>query len=160
MLPIISIVGKSESGKTTLIEKLIPVLKSRGYRIGTLKHAFHKLEIDKKGKDSWRHKKAGAETVVVSSPGTVVMVKDSREESLDDLCSYFQGVDLLIIEGFKNENKPRIEVFRRANHDKPLSEGNQNLVALVTDADLDLKVPTFGLEDVNSLADLIEKKFL
>ncbi|MFC1798994.1 molybdopterin-guanine dinucleotide biosynthesis protein B [Thermodesulfobacteriota bacterium] len=160
MPPIISIVGKSESGKTTLIEKLIPVLRSRGYRVGILKHAFHKLEIDKKGKDSWRHKNAGAETVVVSAPGTIVMVKDSREESIDALNEYFQDMDLVITEGFKNENKPRIEVFRQANNDTPISNGNHNLIALVTDADVDIKIPVFGLEDVKPLADLIEKKFL
>ena len=67
MPPVISIVGKSKSGKTTLIEKLIPELKKRGYKIGIIKHAFHELEFDKKGKDSWRHKAAGAETVMVSS---------------------------------------------------------------------------------------------
>ena len=85
MSPIISIVGKSKSGKTTLISKLIPELKKRGYRIGVIKHAFHKFEIDKKGKDSWQHKEAGAETVVVSSPGRVTMVKDSEDETLDSL---------------------------------------------------------------------------
>ena len=157
MPPIISVVGKSESGKTTLIEKLIPVLKKRGYRIGIIKHAFHDLELDKKGKDSWRHKAAGAETVMVAGPRSLIMVKETRDETLDTLKAYFADVDLIITEGFKREDKPQIEVYRKARHDAPLSAGNHNLIALVTDSDIDLKVPRFGLEDVDALADLIEK---
>ena len=160
MPQIISIVGKSKSGKTTLIEKLIPVLKTRGYRVGTVKHAGHALEIDQKGKDSWRHKAAGAETVVISSPGSITMFKDSRQNTIDDLCHYFQDIDLVITEGFKNEQKPRIEVFRETNQDTPISIGNPHLVALVSDTDIDLDAPCFGLEEVDALADLIEKKFL
>ncbi len=160
MPPIISVVGKSESGKTTLIEKLIPVLKQRGYRIGIIKHAFHDLELDKKGKDSWRHKAAGADTVMVASPRSILMIKDNRDDTLDTLNTFFKDMDLVITEGFKKENKPQIEVFRKARHDAPLSAGNHNLIALVTDSAIDLKVPRFGLDDVEALADLIEKNFL
>ena len=160
MPPVISIVGKSKSGKTTLIEKLIPELKKRGYKIGIIKHAFHELEFDKKGKDSWRHKAAGAETVMVSSPRTITIVKNSQGETLNDLETYFQDVDLIITEGFKRANKPQIEVFRHARHDKPLSPGNHNLIAMVTDADIDLEVPKFGLDEVEALANLIENRFL
>ena len=160
MPPIISVVGKSESGKTTLIEKLIPVLKQRGYRIGIIKHAFHDLELDKKGKDSWRHKSAGADTVMVASPRSILMIKDNRDDTLDTLKTFFKDMDLVITEGFKKENKPQIEVFRKARHDAPLSAGNHNLIALVTDSAIDLKVPRFGLDDVEALADLIEKNFL
>ena len=160
MPAIISIVGKSGSGKTTLIEKLIPALKKRGYRIGVIKHAFHELSIDKQGKDSWRHKQAGAETVVVASPHSMMMVKDVQSETLDSLCAYFQDMDLIITEGFKRENKPQIEVFRKAVHEAPISTGNQNLVAMVTDAALDHTVPLFGLTDIEPLADLIEETYL
>jgi molybdopterin-guanine dinucleotide biosynthesis protein B len=160
MPPILSVVGKSKSGKTTLIEKLIPELKNRGYRVGIIKHAFHEFEIDKKGKDSWRHKAAGAETVVVSSPRTITMVRDFQGETLDDLERYFQDVDLIITEGFKKENKPQIEIFRKAKHDTPLSLGNHNLIAMVTDSELDLNVPILGLDEVKALANLIEQKFL
>ena len=159
MPPVISIVGKSKSGKTTLIEKLIPELKRRGYKIGIIKHAFHEFEIDKKGKDSWRHKAAGAETVVVASPRTITMVKDFQGETLDELETYFQDMDLIITEGFKKENKPQIEVFRKAKHDTPLSPGNNNLVAMVTDSDFKLEVPKFGLDEIEALATLIEKNF-
>lgn len=160
MPPIISIVGKSKSGKTTLIRKLIPELKKRGYRIGVIKHAFHEFEINKKGKDSWQHKEAGAETVVVSSPGRVTMVKDSEDETLDSLQKYLQEMDLIITEGYKNENKPQIEVFRKTAHKNPFSKGNHNLIALVTDSEVDLQVPRFGLEDIEALANMIETKYL
>ena len=160
MPPIISVVGKSKSGKTTLIEKLIPELKRRGYRVGIIKHAFHEFEIDKKGKDSWKHKQAGAETVMVSAPRTITMVKDYQGENLDALEKYFHDMDIIITEGFKKENKPQIEVFRKEKHDTPLSSRNYNLIAMMTDSELDLNVPRFGLDQVEALADLIEKKYL
>ena len=160
MPPIISIVGKSESGKTTLIEKLIPELKRRGFRIGVIKHAFHEFEFDKPGKDSWRHRAAGADTVLVAAPGSIVMVKNAQGETLDELEGYFRDMDLVLTEGFKHGSKPQIEIFRKERHQEPLSAGNSNLVALVTNADIELNVPTFGLEDIVPLADLIEDKFL
>lgn len=160
MPPIISIVGKSESGKTTLIEKIIPELKKRGYKIGTIKHAYHGFEIDQKGKDSWRHKKAGADMTLVASPGKIAIVKDENSEFLASLEKYFNDMDLVIVEGYKKESKPKIEIFRSTRHKKPLCQGDDNLIAFVTDIDVDMKVPKFGLEDIEKLADLIEKKYL
>ena len=160
MTPIISIVGKSESGKTTLIEKLIPELKKRGYRIGTIKHALHGFQIDREGKDSFRHKAAGADTVIVASPESIAMVQNGSSETLDSVLKYFSDMDIVITEGYKRENKPKIEVFRKEKHREPLCRDDNNLVALVTDDDMDLNVPRFGLEDIKGLADFIEKKFL
>ncbi len=160
MPPIISVVGKSGSGKTTLLEKLISELKKRGYRIGTAKHAFHEFEMDKEGKDSWRHKAAGADTVIVASSGRIAMVKDDHVGTLDSLVPYFQDMDLVITEGYKKEHKPKIEIFRAAAHKEPLCKGNNDLIALVTDSDIDLNVPRFGLEDIEKLADFIEKFYL
>jgi len=160
MPPIISVVGKSRSGKTTLIEKLIPELKKRGYRIGTMKHAHHAFDMDKKGKDSWRHKAAGAETVIVVSPGKIAMVKDENVESLEPIKKYFGDMDLVITEGFKRKDRPKIEVFRADRNKEPLCRDNKNLIALVTDTDINLNVPTFGLEEIERLADLIEDKYL
>jgi molybdopterin-guanine dinucleotide biosynthesis adapter protein len=160
MTPIISIVGKSESGKTTLIEKLIPELKIRGYRIGTIKHAHHGFQIDKEGKDSFRHKAAGADTVIVVSPKSIAMIKNCGEVTIDSLIGYFSDIDLVITEGYKRENRPKIEVFRSERHKEPLCMDDVNLVALVTDDEIDISVPKFGLKDIKGLADLIEKKFL
>jgi molybdopterin-guanine dinucleotide biosynthesis protein B len=160
MPQILSIVGRSQSGKTTIIEKLIPELKNRGYRIGTIKHAHHGFDIDKSGKDSWRHRHAGAAAVVVASPGEIAMVKDENRESLDDLQNYFEGMDLVITEGYKKENKPKIEVLRAARHSQLVCAQDHNLVAVVTDVDLNPGVPKFGLDEIKELADLIEKNFL
>jgi molybdopterin-guanine dinucleotide biosynthesis protein B len=160
MPPIISVVGKSKSGKTTLIEKLIPALKQRGYKIGTVKHAYHRFDMDKKGKDSWRHKAAGADTVIVVSPGAIAMIKDDHSDSLDELKKYFEDMDLVITEGFKHKHAPKIEICRAARNTEPLCRGNSELVALVTDTDIALNAPVFGLEDIEGLADLIEQKFL
>lgn len=160
MSNMICIVGRSQSGKTTLIEKLIPVLKTRGYRIGTIKHSHHVFDFDKSGKDSWRHKDAGAETVIIASPGKIAMVKNDPHENLDDLHKFFDDMDLVITEGYKNENKPKIEVVRTARNPEPLLVADPNLVAVVTDAKLDLRVPVFSLEDIIGLADFIEKAYL
>ena len=160
MPPIISIVGKSGSGKTTLLEKLIAELKKRGYKIGTIKHAPGKFDIDEKGKDSWRHRQAGADTVVVASIGKIAMMKNEDHATLDDLEKYFPDMDIIITEGFKKENKPKIEVFRAERHRKSLCPGDSNLIAFVTNTQQKLSVPTFGLEEIKELADFVEKKYL
>jgi molybdopterin-guanine dinucleotide biosynthesis protein B len=160
MSQMISIVGRSQSGKTTLIEKLIPVLKRRGYRVGTIKHSHHIFDFDKTGKDSWRHKDAGAETVIVASPGKIAMVKNDYRGSLDDLKNFFDDLDLVITEGYKKENKPKIEVVRSARHADALLKADKHLVAVVSDVALKLEVPIFGLEDIDRLADFIEEKYL
>ena len=156
----ISIVGRSQSGKTTLIEKLIPELKQRGYRIGTVKHSHHLFDMDKSGKDSARHKDAGAETVIVASPGVIAMIKSEDSSSPESLLKYFDNVDLVLTEGYKNEPRPKIEVVRTARHSGVYCQGDPNLIAVVTDAGLQLDVPVFGLESVVALADFIENRFL
>ena len=160
MPQIICIVGRSQSGKTTLIEKLIPVLKNRGYRIGTIKHSHHIFDFDRSGKDSWRHKDAGAETVIIASPGKIAMLKNDHQGTLESLQHYFDDLDLLITEGYKGAQKPKIEVVRAARHNDALLKDDQHLVAVVSDADLNISLPVFGLEDVDKLADFIEDKYL
>jgi len=160
MPPIISIVGKSNSGKTTLIEKLVPELKRRGHRIGVIKHAHHGFTMDHKGKDSWRHKEAGADTVIVAAPDGLAVMKTSGCDSLDKLTPFLTDVDLVITEGFKTGRYPKIEIVRAARTRQPLCRDDETLVALVTDTDLDLGVARFNLEDIPALADLIEHRFL
>ena len=160
MPAVISIVGRSQSGKTTFIEKLIPEFKSRGYAIGTIKHSHHNPDIDRSGKDSSRHKSAGADTVIFHSPGKIAIVRNDHAGDMDSLLGYFKDVDLVITEGYKTGNKPKIEIVRSARHSEPLLETDELLIAVVTDVDLQLKVPKFGFEDVVPLADMIEEKFL
>jgi molybdopterin-guanine dinucleotide biosynthesis protein B len=160
MPPIISIVGKSDSGKTTLIEKLVRELKKRGHRIGVIKHASHGFEIDREGKDSWRHKEAGAETVIVASPGRVAMVKDDPVDTLEHLATYFDGIDLILTEGYKNASKPKIEVFRAEKHKKPVCLNDESLFAFISDTLMDLDVPLLKPREIDKLADMIEERFL
>jgi molybdopterin-guanine dinucleotide biosynthesis adapter protein len=160
MTPVVSIVGNSGSGKTTLIEKVIPALKKRGYRVGVIKHAAHGFAVDKKGKDSWRLQNAGADTVLVAGSENLALMKRGPVEGLDSLLTYFEDVDLVITEGYKQESKPKIEVFRSGVHERPLCIGHKDLIAFVSDGDLEIGVPRFGLEQIQELTDFIEKTFL
>lgn len=162
--PIISIVSKKQSGKTTLLEKLIPELKRRGYRVGTVKHDTHGFDIDHEGKDTYRHKACGAEAVLISSPWKLSFIKDSTEDlALEQLVArYMADLDIILTEGYKRANMPQVEVFRSDAHEKPLhvkSEKN-SLIAVMSDTPIDLGVPNFGLDDILALADLIEERFL
>lgn len=162
MVPIVSIVGKSDSGKTTLITKIVPELKRRGYKVATVKHDVHGFEIDYEGKDTYRHFHAGADAVAISSERKMALIKRlDKSYSLDELVENFlQDVDLVITEGFKRSDKPKIEVFRSAAHDRPLCTDEDNLIALVSDVRLDMGVPWFDLGDVVGVANLVEDRFL
>jgi molybdopterin-guanine dinucleotide biosynthesis protein B len=162
MIPIISIVGKSDSGKTTLIEKLIPELTRRGYRVATVKHDMHGFEVDREGKDSWRHKQAGAHTVVISSPQKLALIRDVEKDfALDEIRGkWIQDVDLIISEGYKRDVQPKIEIFRKEKHKKLLCTKRDNLIAIVSNRKFRAGVPCFDLEDMRSLASFIEKEIL
>ena len=161
MPPIISIVGKSNSGKTTFLEKLIPELKKKGYKIGIVKHSHHGIDIDKEGKDSWRHQKAGADSVIVVSSEKLAMVKKTEVEiSLDELQEYFSDMDIVITEGYKKESKPKIEIYRGEVHKKTLCGVGDNLVAIVTDSIISTDVPVFGANCFKEVACFIENTFI
>jgi molybdopterin-guanine dinucleotide biosynthesis protein B len=162
MIPIVSIVGKSDSGKTTLIEKLIPELTRRGYRIATVKHDIHGFEVDREGKDSWRHKQAGAHTVVISSPNKIALIRDvERDLNLEELREkLIQDVDLILSEGYKKDVQPKIEIFRKEKHRELLSTKEDNLVAIVSNQEFNVGVPCFHLEDMKGLSNFIEKEFI
>ena len=162
MIPIISIVGKSDSGKTTLIEKLVPELTRRGYRVATVKHDVHGFEVDREGKDSWRHKQAGAHTVVISSPNKVALIRDVEKDlTLDEIRErWIQDVDLILSEGYKKDIQPKIEVFRKEKHKKLLCTKKDNLVAIVSNQKFNVGVPCFHLEDMKGLSNFIEKEFI
>ncbi|MBI5967236.1 MAG: molybdopterin-guanine dinucleotide biosynthesis protein B [Deltaproteobacteria bacterium] len=162
MTPIISIVGKSDSGKTTLIEKLVPEFVRRGYRVATVKHDVHGFEVDREGKDSWRHKQAGAHTVVISSPTKLAVIRDvDHDADLTELRDkYIQDVDLILSEGFRKNSQPKIEVFRKEMHQDLLCQKEDNLLAIAADQLIDVGVPCFDLNDARGLVNLIEEKFL
>ena len=160
MPPIVSIVGKSKSGKTTLIEKLIGELKSRGYRVATIKHTPQKLTFDEPGKDSWRHTQAGSEATVISSPDKMVLIKPvARDINLEEIAHLLgEDYDLILTEGFKQGDAPKIEVHRK-EAGPPLA-AVKKLIAIATDEPLETKTRQFSLEDTKGLADLVEKGFI
>ncbi|MHB1185517.1 MAG: molybdopterin-guanine dinucleotide biosynthesis protein B [Desulfobulbia bacterium] len=162
MPPVIAFIGKPDSGKTTLLEKLIPELRRRGYRIGTIKHHVHAFEMDKPGKDTWRHKQAGANTVALSSPTGLGIIRDVAEDlTIEELVGrYYGDIDLVIAEGYKRLSLPKIEVFRSAQHEAPLPDRDDTWVAMVSDTAVDTDLPCFGLEDVAGLADFLEERFI
>lgn len=160
MIPIISVVGKSNVGKTTLLEKLLAELKKRGYRVATVKHDVHGFDIDRPGKDTWRYAQAGADTVIISSPSKVAMIsRVEQEKSLDQIAAMVVDVDLVLTEGYKRENKPKIEVFRKGVYDQLLCEPDE-LIAIASDSQFDNGVPCYDLDDAAGLVDLIEKLYL
>jgi molybdopterin-guanine dinucleotide biosynthesis protein B len=164
---IVAVVGKSNSGKTTLLEQLVAVLTRKGYQIGTVKHAHSKLKMDTPGKDSWRHRQAGAAATLVLSDDQVVLIKDDQHSPLEKMLTYLADQDLILVEGFKHMNIPKIEVFRKDGpHKKPLyldpEIGQSNTIkALVTDDAVTVKdIPVFELNDINTVADFIETRYL
>jgi molybdopterin-guanine dinucleotide biosynthesis protein B len=160
MPPIVSVVGKSKSGKTTLLEKLIQELKSRGYRVATIKHAPNGMTFDEPGKDSWRHIRAGSEATVVSAPDRVVMVRPvSRALKLDELAVLFaEDYDIILTEGFRQDSAPKIEVHRR-EVGTPYSS-LKKLIAIATDEPIEARARQFSLDDIKEMADLLEKGFI
>ncbi len=158
--PVISVVGKSDAGKTTLLVKLLPELKRRGYRVATVKHDTHGFDIDRPGKDTWRHAEAGADVVVISAPAKVAFIeKVAAELPLDAIAARIPNVDLIITEGYKRGNKPKIEVHRAAVSGEFLCTPDE-LLAVATDEPLDINVPCYDLDDAAGLVDLIEERIV
>lgn len=161
--PILCFVGRSNSGKTTLIERLIPELVNEGYRIATIKHAGHGFDLDTEGKDSWRHKRAGASTVIVTSKGSLAMFADVDEDvRVEELRARYirQGTDLIIAEGWKSEGYPKIVVVRDRVGEVEVSP--EGLLALVSNKPLDHipeGVPVLHPDDIAGLAAIILKRF-
>jgi molybdopterin-guanine dinucleotide biosynthesis adapter protein len=155
---VIGLAGWSGAGKTTLLQKLIPELKRRGLTVSTLKHAHHAFDIDQPGKDSFEHRRAGANEVLVASSGRWALVHELREEAeprLAALLRRLSPVDLVIIEGFKAEAHPKIEVYRAANGRPYLFRQAPNVVAIAADvAVADAPVPVVHLDEVSAIADL------
>lgn len=161
MIPVFSIVGRNSNvGKTTVTCNVIKELKSRGYRIATIKHDSKGFEIDHPGKDTWMHAQAGADIVMISSPNKFARIeKTFTEYSLNDIIMTIDNVDIIITEGYKYGDKPKIEVFRKGISLEPLEMDNSTF-AIVTDTKLDSEIKQFSFEDTKDLVDLIVSKFM
>jgi molybdopterin-guanine dinucleotide biosynthesis adapter protein len=156
---VIGFAGWSGAGKTTLIVKLIPELNRRGFGVSTIKHAHHNFDLDQPGKDSYEHRAAGAEEVLVASANRVALMRELRgaaEPSLAELLRLLKPVDLVLVEGFKRDALPKIEIHRAGNGKPPLHPDDPHIVALISD----VMTPTAGLprasiDDIGAAADLV-----
>lgn len=165
--PVVSIVAKSGTGKTTLLEKLIVEMKRRGYKVGAIKHDAHRFDIDREGKDSWRLTQAGADTMLITSPQKLALIKHyphAEEPSLaESVSSYCQDVDIVLTEGFKKSTMPKIEVHRKERSARLLcrdEEHDSTLIAVASDSQIEVDVPVFDINDATGLCDLIEERHL
>jgi len=156
---LIGLAGWSGSGKTTLLTKLIPLLASRGMRIATLKHAHHAFDVDKPGKDSYEHRKAGAGEVIISSSRRWVQMHElsrAPEPTLAELLRRLSPCDLVLVEGFKRDGHPKLEVFRTEVGKPPLHPEDPRIVAVASDRPFaDARVPVVHLDDTARIADVI-----
>ncbi len=158
MPPVISVVGRSDAGKTTFLEKLIPELKALGIRVAVVKHDRHGFEMDHPGKDTWRLRRAGADAVMISASNQMALIRSGleRELSLDELAALLEDVvDVVLTEGYKSGDKPKIEVSRRAVADGQLLCDEDELLAVVSDHPHAVRVPQFDLADARGVAALL-----
>jgi molybdopterin-guanine dinucleotide biosynthesis protein B len=156
---IIGLAGWSGSGKTTLLTKIIPCLKARGKSVSTLKHAHHSFDVDRPGKDSFEHRSAGAKEVLVVSGQRWALMHELRGQPEPDLRMLLQklsAVDLVLIEGFKREHFPKLEVHRVANGKPLLQPEDDWIVAIASDTrPADAAVPVIDLNDIETVADVL-----
>jgi molybdopterin-guanine dinucleotide biosynthesis protein B len=159
-VPILSFVGRSNSGKTTLIERVIPELVRAGYKVATVKHAGHGFDLDTEGKDSWRHKQAGASSVVIISKSSLAMFADvSDHMNVEEVCEQYldASYDLILAEGWRSEGYPKIVVVRDQIGEVPVSQ--DGLLAIVSNKPVETAVPLLDPDDVAGVAALIIRHF-
>ncbi len=154
-MKVFGIAGYSGSGKTTLMERLIPQFVMEGLKVSVIKHAHHNFDVDRPGKDSYRHREAGASEILVTSDKRWVLMHESRgeaEPTLQQLIAQFSPCDLVLVEGFKNEPIPKLEVHRVANAKPPLYPQDKNVVAVACDERIVTKLPQFHIDDAEAIA--------
>jgi molybdopterin-guanine dinucleotide biosynthesis protein B len=158
MAPILlCVVGAKNSGKTTFIEAIVPLLKERGLRVGVVKHTHHEVQLDARGKDSWRHAQAGAEQVALMTPAGVAYFDYRPVETSAEavIAAHFTETNLVLIEGYKWSCLPKIEIYRTCISEHPLCLDDTNLRAIVTDAPVASGVPSFSSGDWTAIADFV-----
>ena len=162
MPPVLVFIGKPNCGKTTLIEKLIPALVAEELRIGTIKHHHGNIQMDIPGKDTWRHKQAGAQAVLISSPTGIGFIQDVAEDAPVEVLveRFFQDFDLVIAEGFKWTALPKIEVYRSSVYDEPIQDPGPGLIASVSDVRIRPDLPWFKTGDMAKLVAFILENIL
>ncbi|MFO1417548.1 MAG: molybdopterin-guanine dinucleotide biosynthesis protein B [Methylotetracoccus sp.] len=166
-VPLIGFAAPSGTGKTTLLIALIPLLRAQGLRIGVIKHAHHAFAIDKPGKDSYELRAAGAATVMLSAAGrraTISELPDARDPELVEEVRHFDtdGIDLILVEGFKHERFPKIELHRHALGSQPMFPDDDSIVAIATDGPLPVPaaIPILDLNRPEQIAEFIRQQLL
>lgn len=152
------IVGWKNSGKTTLVERLVIEITGRGFSVSTVKHAHHTFDVDHEGKDSYRHRSAGAREVLLASRNRWALMHETREEAeppLATLLKKLSPVDLVLIEGYKRDNHAKVEAHRAETKQGLLVSGDETVKAVATNHSIDISVPTFDLDDVSGIAEFI-----
>ena len=159
-MKVIGLAGWSGAGKTTLLTRVIPLFRAQGLRVSVIKHAHHKFDVDMPGKDSWRHREAGAEEVLVSSGNRWALMHELRgaaEPRLPELLKKLSRVDLVVIEGYKAEPHRKIEVYRSANGKPFLFPDDPGIVGIASDVAVDTTLPVAHLDDVPAVAALMRQ---
>ena len=157
---VFGITGWKNAGKTGLMERLVAEISSRGLRVSTLKHAHHSFDVDHPGKDSHRHRVAGAHQVLLSSAQRWALMSELRETSEPDLSSLLaklDPVDLVLIEGWKRDTHPKVEAWRASTGNPLIAPDDPTIVAVASDTSLELDRPVFDLNDTKAVADFILK---
>ena len=158
-MKVMGIVGWSGSGKTSLLVELLPILRDRGFSVSTMKHAHHHFDLDTSGKDSHRHRQAGASEVLVVTSARWVLMHESRDEpepAIEALIERMTPVDLLLIEGFKTHSHPKLEIHRQSEGKPLLCGDDPEIVAVASDTELpQLRVPRLNLNDPRAIAEFI-----
>jgi molybdopterin-guanine dinucleotide biosynthesis protein B len=162
--PVLGIAGWKNSGKTTMVERLVAELASRGLRVATVKHAHHEFDVDVPGTDSFRHRQAGASEVAVVSSRRWVQMHELRgepEPSLDEVLTHLSPADIVIVEGWKRGTHPKIELRRAGARDtERLAGSDGSVIAIASDHETDSgKLPVFDIDDVGAIADFVVKTF-
>ena len=155
---IYGVVGYKNAGKTGLMERLVTEITSRGISVSTIKHAHHSFDVDQPGKDSYRHRDAGAHQVLLASKSRWALMtelRDQPEPPLSDLLAQLAPVDLVLIEGYKRDNHPKIEAFRAEPENPLIAPNDPTIRAIATDTKIDIDRPVFDLDDTKSIADFI-----
>ena len=157
MYNILSVTSYSGVGKTTLIENIVKILTNRGYKIGTIKHTCHDFDLDQEGKDSYKHRKAGASKVCVVSKNRVSFIEERNDEkNLKDIIKLYNDTDLIIIEGYKKYKFKKIEVTRSSKYNDIISD-KEDLVGIVSDLNYNLDIVKFNLDDYENISNYIEE---
>jgi molybdopterin-guanine dinucleotide biosynthesis protein MobB len=155
---IYGVVGYKNAGKTGLMERLVAEITSRGFSVSTLKHAHHSFDVDHPGKDSYRHRHAGAHQVLLSSRARWALMtelRDSDELPLSDLLGQLDPVDLILVEGYKRDTHPKIEAYRAETNHPVLARNDPTVRAVASDCAMDITQPVFDLDNTTAIADFI-----